>query len=353
MPRTLSRLLPAALAALLAPAPAALARQAPDAALDRGAALYREGDVKGAVREFRAAVKRRPEDHVAWVLLGQALVRRGELKEGRKAYEAALKLRPDQAGARAGLAYLLLVAGKSREAAEEAARALALDAGLADAHYVVGLLRLREGAWLKALEAAEAIIKLNPATAPAYSLQTQALLGLYERGNNILSDERRGAYDFGEGTIAEARAAQPRRLQEAAESLEQYLRLSPKAPDAGQLREELDALRFYAEAAASTDPARRIYPTSTEGMTRATIRSKPEPGFTEEARRAGVTGVVRLRVVLGADGTVKYPFVLRRLSHGLTEKAVAAARKIKFSPATLNGQPVSQAVVLEYNFNIY
>ena len=348
MPRTPKLLLlTSALAALLAlcvPAGAAPAQQgapAPDPLLEHAVGLYRKGDVKGAVKELRAAVKRRKDDPLAWVYLGQALVRRGELKEARKAFDAALKLNPDYAVAHSSLAYLALISGRSRDAEAEAAKALALDARLADAHYVLGLLRLREGAWLKAIEEADAVIKLDAGIPAAYSLKTQALLGLYERGNVVLSDERRGAYDFDEATIAEARVAQPRRLKEATENLAEYLRLKPDAEDADELREELESLRFYAEAAASNDPVRKIY-TAAEPITRAVITHKPEPGFTEEARRANVTGAVRLRAVLGFDGRVKHIIVLKRLSYGLTEKAVAAARQIRFNPATLSGQPVSQ-----------
>jgi hypothetical protein len=38
---------------------------------------------------------------------------------------------------------------------------------------------------------------------------------------------------------------------------------------------------------------------------------------------------------------------------GLTEKAMAAARQIRFVPATRNGQAVSMYMQLEYNFNLY
>jgi TonB family protein len=361
MPRALKLLLFAsALAALLvvlcAPlAASAYKRQdavALDPAVEHAVGLYTKGDAKGAVKELRSLTKRRRDDPLVWVYLGQALVMRGEMKEARKAFDAALKLKPDYAIAHSSLAYLLIVTGKTREAEDEAAKALALDTKLADAHYVVGLLRLRAGAWLKAIEEADAVIKLDPKIASAYSLKTQALLGLYERGNIVLSDERRGAYDFDDATIKEARAAQPLRLKEAADNLEKYLQLKPTAGDADELREELEALRFYADAAASTDPSRKIY-AATEGITRALITYKPEPSFTEEARRAGITGVVRLRAVLGFDGKVKYILVLKGLSHGLTEKSVIAARQIRFRPAMLGGVPVSQYVVLEYNFNIY
>ena len=86
---------------------------------------------------------------------------------------------------------------------------------------------------------------------------------------------------------------------------------------------------------------------------RALITFKPEPGFTEEARKNNVTGMVRLRAILNASGEVSNISIVKGLPDGLTEKAMAAARQIKFRPAQKDGRTVSQYVVLEYNFNIY
>ncbi|MBA3241928.1 MAG: energy transducer TonB, partial [Acidobacteria bacterium] len=66
---------------------------------------------------------------------------------------------------------------------------------------------------------------------------------------------------------------------------------------------------------------------------KALIVSKPEPGFTEEARKENVTGIVRLRAVLSSSGAVTNISVVKGLPGGLTEKAVAAARNIRFQPA--------------------
>jgi TonB family protein len=90
-----------------------------------------------------------------------------------------------------------------------------------------------------------------------------------------------------------------------------------------------------------------------EVQRKALITFKPEPGFTEEARKNNVTGVVRLRAVLHASGSIQSISVVKGLPDGLTEKAIAAARQIKFTPAEKDGRSVSQYVVLEYNFNIY
>jgi len=86
---------------------------------------------------------------------------------------------------------------------------------------------------------------------------------------------------------------------------------------------------------------------------KAVITFKPEPGFTEEARKNNVTGVVRLRAVLHASGGIQGISVVKGLPDGLTEKAMQAARQIRFTPAEKDGRSVSQYVVLEYNFNIY
>jgi protein TonB len=91
----------------------------------------------------------------------------------------------------------------------------------------------------------------------------------------------------------------------------------------------------------------------TEVARKAMIVFKPEPGFTEDARRFNVTGVVRLRAILASDGQVKSLSVVKPLPHGLTRKALVAARSIRFQPAQKDGRAVSQYVVLEYNFNIY
>src|ERR1043165_5148450 len=86
---------------------------------------------------------------------------------------------------------------------------------------------------------------------------------------------------------------------------------------------------------------------------KAIITYKPEPSFTEAARRYTVTGVVRIRGVLNRTGEVTDLNVVKWLPHGLTQKALDAARRIRFTPAQKDGHAVSQYIILEYNFNIY
>lgn len=96
----------------------------------------------------------------------------------------------------------------------------------------------------------------------------------------------------------------------------------------------------------------RTYAVS-EVSERARVLSKPEPQYTEEARRNSITGTVILRVVFARTGEVTNIRALQSVGGGLTERAMAAARQIRFVPAKKNGQPVSMYMQLEYNFNLY
>jgi TonB family protein len=86
---------------------------------------------------------------------------------------------------------------------------------------------------------------------------------------------------------------------------------------------------------------------------KAIIFFKPEPLYTEAARRSKTAGTVRLRFVLSSSGEVTGIQVVEGLRDGLTEKAIEAARNIRFLPAEKDGGRVSQYVNVEYNFNIY
>ena len=86
---------------------------------------------------------------------------------------------------------------------------------------------------------------------------------------------------------------------------------------------------------------------------RARLLSKPEPQYSEEARRNQITGTVVLRVVFSSTGEVSNIRAVSTLPFGLTERAIAAARQFRFVPATRGGRPVSVYMQLEYNFNLY
>jgi TonB family protein len=85
---------------------------------------------------------------------------------------------------------------------------------------------------------------------------------------------------------------------------------------------------------------------------RAVITDKPRPSYTKEASRAGVEGIVILKIMLSSKGEIGKVRVVRRLPYGLTENAIRVACKIKFKPAIKDGQPVSQWVNVDYAFRM-
>ncbi len=141
-------------------------------------------------------------------------------------------------------------------------------------------------------------------------------------------------------------------LSLAAASTDEYLRLNPTLSKSKrqQWQELADLLHDY-----ETFPnisGLTIYK-GKEVTTKARVLSKPEPTYTEEARKNSVTGTVVLRCVFAEDGKVRAIMPLVRLPLGLTMRAIVAARQIRFTPATKDGKPVSMWMQLEYNFNLY
>jgi TonB family protein len=96
----------------------------------------------------------------------------------------------------------------------------------------------------------------------------------------------------------------------------------------------------------------RIF-TGKEVTSKARLISKPEPQYTEDARKNQITGTVVLKCVFSSNGSVTNIRTVSGLPYGLTERAIAAARQIKFVPATKDGHQVSMWMQLEYNFNLY
>src|SRR5262249_9518448 len=80
-----------------------------------------------------------------------------------------------------------------------------------------------------------------------------------------------------------------------------------------------------------------------------TVKAK----YTEEARQNKVQGTVLLSIVMEASGIVSGVRVIRALPDGLTEKAIEAAQKLVFLPASDNGKFISVRGTLDFSFNLY
>jgi TonB family protein len=79
----------------------------------------------------------------------------------------------------------------------------------------------------------------------------------------------------------------------------------------------------------------------------------PVPQYTEAARQEQIKGTIVLQCTLSAMGQVTTISVVEGLPRGLTERAIAAARQLKFIPAMKNGKYVSISTRLVYRFDLF
>jgi TonB family protein len=79
---------------------------------------------------------------------------------------------------------------------------------------------------------------------------------------------------------------------------------------------------------------------------------KPDPEYSEEARKAKFSGVVIVSVIVDTEGRARNVQVVRGLGMGLDEKAVEAVSKWRFKPAMRGGVAVNVIARVEVNFRL-
>jgi TonB family protein len=79
---------------------------------------------------------------------------------------------------------------------------------------------------------------------------------------------------------------------------------------------------------------------------------KPEPEYSEEARKAKFQGTVVLFIVVDEKGNARDLRVIRPLGLGLDQKAIEAVNKWKFRPGMKDGHPVPVQATIEVNFRL-
>ena len=80
------------------------------------------------------------------------------------------------------------------------------------------------------------------------------------------------------------------------------------------------------------------------------VRESVRAATTERAAKAKVSGKVKLRVLVGADGRVVRAYVTRRLGYGLDQRAVEAVLQYKFDSEMQSGLPQTTWIDLEVKF---
>ena len=104
------------------------------------------------------------------------------------------------------------------------------------------------------------------------------------------------------------------------------------------------------EIAQNTPHVQRV--DSGPATTGVEITYKPNPVYTEEARNLKLEGEVLLEVQFAANGQLHVNRIVRGLGHGLDEAAIAAANKMRFKPASRNGQTMDSTAIVHVVFQL-
>ena len=83
------------------------------------------------------------------------------------------------------------------------------------------------------------------------------------------------------------------------------------------------------------------------------IIAKVKAQYTDAARSNKEQGTVTLRVTFLANGGIGNIEITKGLKYGLTEQAIASAKKMVFLPQRVKGVAVSTTRQVTYSFNIY
>lgn len=79
---------------------------------------------------------------------------------------------------------------------------------------------------------------------------------------------------------------------------------------------------------------------------------KPEPEYSEEARKAKFQGAVMLSIIIDENGKTRDVKVIRPLGLGLDEKAIEAVLRWRFKPSLKDGRAVAVSANVEVNFRL-
>ena len=292
---------------------------------EKAVKLYESDDDAGAIEALKKVVHADRNDADAWNLLGRAYYRSGEIWRAGDAFRQLVRLRPYATEAYAKIAFALILGGQNQEAVTSARRAIELGDQSVEPRYALAEASFRAGDYSKAVDQADEALKISPGFGLALITRSMALYFLD-------------------------------RYPESIAGLEDFLKLNPNDLDGDVWREQLRKLRLFDRRNNSPEAAAERSKTVFRGKdvtTKARVLEKPEPTYTEPARKAGVTGTVVLRAVVSEAGEITDIFIWQPLSHGLNAKAIGAAKKIRFVPATKDGQPVAMWIELQYNFNLY
>ena len=95
-----------------------------------------------------------------------------------------------------------------------------------------------------------------------------------------------------------------------------------------------------------------VYHVGDHGLILPVALYKPEPEYSDEARRARLSGEVLVQLIIDENGRTRDFKVVRSLGLGLDEEALKAVKKWRFRPAMKDGKPVAIAGEVYVGFHL-
>ena len=301
--------------------------------------LEQAGKLRESVTLLEQSLKSDMANAEAWNQLGAVQYQLGYFDNAKKSFQKAISLKPAFVAPRRNLTALWLKTGDHKRVLKEAEQVLALDPQNADAHLLLGQAHLQLDQPQEAARAFAAVTRQVPTNAVAHLLLSEALIQPLPPSKDT------------QATTAERQLRNRQQSTAAATAFETYLKLKPEAARNEEAQNHLANLRFYSQAEPTLPDLGKVI--DMKDTARPVISYKEKAKYTEEAHTLGIHGLVILRIVFAADGTLRHPLVIKGLGSGLNEKAVEAAMKIRFEPAKENGKPVSVSGRLEFTFALY
>jgi len=283
---------------------------------------------------LREVVQANPNSVEAHVNLGSQLITEGVYPEALAALQRAVSLRPNSAAAQYDLGLAQLKEKKYEESISSNKKALELRPEWPDAYNNLGLAYAGAGRWKEAVTAYNQAVRLVPDYAGAlYNLGIAHLrLGQSATAREIVAKVRQLNWDLQARLWQEILAAE--RPATAAVAVVPAPTPTPTPEISAPPTPPSE------NGAADEECPSPIYRRS--GVTQMAFMKDPlEVAYTADATQNRVEGKIVLQLVVCNNGRVSDITIDESLPFGLTERAIAAIRKVRFQPALLGTQPVS------------
>jgi len=303
------------------------------------AAAMKAGNFDKAAKLYKKLTKAEPKNAEAWYQLSLAYLADKKDEKAADALEKATAINTKEPRYWRTSASVLISLDRIALAEYAAKKLIELQPNVANSYYFYAFISILKEEFLTADTQIEKMIALDPSSPDPYFLKGSLYL-------------RQLTASQGPDEQHQIRAET---LQKADAAFQRYTELNKSGPLSANAEKQIAAVRWFANFYKKRGDSSALDSgqSPAEPGTKLAVKKKKAPDYTREARRAGLSGVVILLVAFRADGTIGPILVLRGLRNGLTEKAVEAAKQIKFEPVIKNGVPIDTVRKVEYSFSVH